>query len=111
MMNVEDNSEDTQDNITSQLPAGVVPGSQEAKTWWIEHVETPSKAAITPELKAKWGDKLTGMYEGKPLIPGPGADHGDMNYLVDKLIITQGLSPEVATKIVAKAYWKNNISK
>jgi len=46
-----------------------------------------------------------GMYQGKPLVPGSGAGQGDFSLLKDRLIWHQGYSPEVATKIAAKAKW------
>lgn len=78
-------------------------GSPEAKLWWKNILEPNVESQVTPELKAKYGDDLVGMYHGKPLIPGvAGPGQGDFNFLVDKIRITQGLDFVSATKIAGK---------
>lgn len=79
-----------------------VPGSAEAKLWY-RNVLEPSLQNVTPEMQAKYGDKLVGAYQGKPLVPGEaGPGQGDFQLLVDKIKITQGLSHGSAVKIAAK---------
>lgn len=78
-------------------------GSPEAKLWWKNVLEPSLTNNISPEMKAKYGDKIVGVYEGKALVPGvSGVDQGDFRFLVDKLQVTQGLSYGSAVKIAAK---------
>ena len=78
-------------------------GSAEAKLWWKNVIDPHTHANISPELKAKYGEKIVGVYAGKALVPGEaGANQGDFQYLVDKLQVTQGLSYGSAMKIAAK---------
>lgn len=63
-------------------------------------------AAYSPEsvakAKALGAKKAVGLYEGKALQPGIHSHDGDFNMLRDKLIATQGLSPEAATAVAGK---------
>ena len=49
---------------------------------------------------------MVGAYYGKPLVPGvegsPSEPQGDFQYLVDKLMVTQGLDKMSAVKITSK---------
>lgn len=78
-------------------------GSAEAKLWWRNVLESHAQSQITPELSAKFGDKIVGVYHGKPLIPGEaGQGQGDFEFLVDKIRVTQGLDYVSAAKIAGK---------
>lgn len=80
-------------------------GTTEAKGWWKTIVEPSTKSGITPEMKAKYGDAVTGAWKGKALVPGQaGSDQGDFQFVVDKLQVTQGLSEQAAKNIAGKAY-------
>ena len=74
-------------------------GTESAKSWWKTVMEPIAKAGATNAMKAKYGAKLNGAFEGKALVPGPGEDQGDFDYLVAKLQVTRGLSEESATRI------------
>ena len=81
-------------------------GSMKAKLWWKEVMEPVAHAQATKAMKAQYGDSVTGAYQDKPLVPGEaGAGQGDFQYLVDKLVVTRGLSPLAATKVAAKIKW------
>lgn len=87
------------------LPPGVVPGSEGAKSWWATEVDGKLTNGITAEMKAQHGDKVVGVYDGKPLVPGEaGKGQGDFNYVKDKIMITQGVDADVARQIAAKSY-------
>jgi hypothetical protein len=81
-------------------------GSERAKLWW-KKVQAPYvKTQVTEDLATKYGDKVVGVYKGKPLVPGEaGRGQGDFGYLVDKLQVTRGLTPGAATKIAGKIKW------
>lgn len=82
-------------------------GSAEAKLWWRNILEPTLGQDIPPEIKAKYGDKVVGMYQGKPLVPGEaGPGQGDFQLLVDKIKVTQGLSHGSAVKIAAKVKYR-----
>lgn len=90
---------DGADDVQDQLPDNIQPGSAKAKLWW-KQVEAQTHQDVTPEMKAKYGSKVVGAYKGKALVPGEaGRDQGDFQYLVDKLMVTRGLSKASATKI------------
>lgn len=76
-------------------------GTESAKSWWKIVMEPAVKAGATSAMKAKYGAKLNGAFEGKALVSGPGKDQGDFSYLVAKLQVTRGLSEESATRIAA----------
>src|SRR4030042_5209589 len=59
--------------------------SAKAKLWWKQVMEPHVQDQVTPEMKAKYGAKVTGAFEGKALVKGVGANQGDFNYLVNKL--------------------------
>lgn len=63
---------------------GIKAGSAKAKAAW-QVVEAQAKASK--------------MYAGKPLAPGVHVGDGDHQFLVDRLIWSQGLSPESAAKV------------
>lgn len=78
-------------------------GSAKAKIWWKQVVEPVAQSQTTEDMVAKYGDRVVGSYQGKPLVPGEaGHGQGDFQFLVDKLQVTRGLSPSAATKIAAK---------
>ena len=78
-------------------------GSVEAKLWWRNILEPSLGQDIPEDLQAKYGEKLAGVYKGKPLVPGEaGPGQGDFQLLVDKIKVTQGLSHASAVKIAAK---------
>jgi hypothetical protein len=79
------------------------PGTQDAKTWWADNVDAKLAENITPEMKAQYGDRVVGAFNGKPLVPGErGQDQGDAWYMSTKLKVTQGLSEKSAQKVAAK---------
>jgi hypothetical protein len=78
---------------------------------WFDKVMMPwTESQVTPELKEQYGDNLTGMYQGRPLIPGslgtPDAPQGDFQLLVDKLKLTQGFDQESADRIASSVMRK-----
>lgn len=78
-------------------------GSVEAKLWWRNILEPSITQDIPDELTEKYGDRIVGVYKGKPLVPGEaGPGQGDFQLLIDKIKITQGLSHTSAVKIAAK---------
>lgn len=78
-------------------------GSAAAKKWWVTVVQPHTEASITPAIKAKYGAKVVGVFNGKPLVPGEaGPGQGDFDFLVNKLVVTQGVDPSIARKIAAK---------
>jgi len=78
-------------------------GSAEAKLWFRNILEPSVTQDIPDEFTEKYGDKVVGVYKGKPLVPGEaGPGQGDFQFLVDKIKITQGLSHASAVKIAAK---------
>jgi hypothetical protein len=66
------------------LPAGIEPGTAKAK-FWFAGVEKAAKAAK--------------MYNGQPLIPGPGANQGDYELMKDGIKVKDGLSDDAATRV------------
>jgi len=79
------------------------PGGHMAKVWFKEVLVPYTKSQVTPDLLDKYGDNLTGMYHGKPLIPGEaGPGQGDFEFLRDQLIVTEGFTELAATKLAAK---------
>ena len=79
------------------------PGTQDAKTWWADNVDAKLAENITPEMKAQYGDRVVGAFNGKPLVPGERSlDHGDSWYMSTKLKVTEGLSAAAAKKVAAK---------
>lgn len=79
-------------------------GTTEAKLWWNNIFEPHVKTSITPAMKAKYGNRVLGAFNGKPLVPGePGQDQGDMAFLISKLQVTQGLSPQMSYQLALKA--------
>lgn len=86
------------------LPDNITPGSPMAKMWWTHNVDAHITDGVTPEMKAKYGGKVVGTYKGKPLVPGEaGPGQGDFQYLVDKLIVVNGVDYATAAKIAGKA--------
>jgi hypothetical protein len=80
-----------------------MPGSPEAKLWWRNILEPYAQSQITPELQDQYGDRIVGVYKGKPLVPGEaGAGQGDFAFLVDKIRVTKGLEYLSAVKIAGK---------
>lgn len=81
------------------------PGSVDAKVAW-QKIEAlgHSPDAIVKAREMGYKD-ATGIYGGKPLVPGVGGGQGDFYQLVDKLVYYHGYSPEVAMKIAAKVRW------
>lgn len=81
-------------------------GSPEAKSWLRNTLDPYVKTQVTPEMKAKHGDKVTGAYNGKALVPGvKGSEQdpqGDFEYMSDKIQITHGVDKIVADKIAAR---------
>ncbi len=78
-------------------------GTMEAKMWFAKVLEPATRHAITDEMKVQYGDKVTGAYYGKPLVPGEqGQGQGDYSFLVDKLMITQGIDKVSASSIAGK---------
>lgn len=96
------------DNEINARDCPFVPGSAEAKLWFHNVLQPYVQSQVTPELQAKHGDGLVGVYKGKPLIPGSaGPGEGDFRFLVDKIRVTQGLSYSSAVKIAGKVKaWK-----
>lgn len=89
-------------NIEHHQLVGLEPGSVEAKKAWAAiDAKAHSPESIMKAKSMGWY-KATGLYQGKPLVKGPGEGHGDYNFLVDKLIYDRGYSPEIANKIAAK---------
>jgi hypothetical protein len=81
-------------------------GTPEAKQW-IQNELTPYlKSQVTPEMKAKYGDKVTGAYHGKPLVPGVKGSaedpQGDFELMSDKIQVTQNVPKELADKVAAR---------
>lgn len=84
-------------------------GSFEAKMWWDRVMEPYARASVTIPMKAKYGDKVVGAFPThnmsgavamKPLVPGDaGPGQGDFEFLVQKLMIRQGLSEQQAARI------------
>lgn len=80
------------------------PGTGEAKKWFADNVDANLKNGITPEMKAKYGDKVVGAFNGRPLVPGErGLDQGDAEYMMVKLQVTEGVSKLGAAKVLDKA--------
>jgi len=81
-------------------------GTPEAKTWLKDVLDPYVKSQVTPEMKAKYGDKCTGSYGGKALVPGVKGSamdpQGDFDYMSDKIQVTHGVDKVVADKIAAK---------
>ena len=82
-------------------------GTTAAKMWW-SNVQVPFiKASMNhPDAMhymAKYGDKFQGFYNGKPLLRGISAQEvagqGDYNFIVDRVMITQGLSKGAAQNV------------
>jgi len=82
------------------------PGSAEAKKWFYETVD-PQVHQVNAALKAKYGEKCTGMFNGKPLIPGVKGSatdpQGDFDYMIFQLQTCQGVSEAAAQAIALKA--------
>lgn len=94
------------DGVITAQDCPFSPGTLEAKMWVKQVLEPYVQQQITPEMKAQYGDKVVGAYHGKPLVPGgegsPSEPQGDFTYLVDKLMLTQGLSKVSAAKVAGK---------
>lgn len=69
------------------LPTGVKPGTKAAKAWW---------GKVDAHAKAKKS------FSGMPLRPGPHKGDGDFDYMVNKLIVTKGLSYQSAVKVAGR---------
>jgi len=84
------------------------PGTIEAKEAWniIDELAHNEESIVLAQNSGF--DSATGWYNGKPLIPGAGSGHGDFDFLVDKLIYSDGYSPEVATNIAGAIRWGNS---
>ncbi len=84
-------------DITQSCPHPL--GSAEAKLWW-KGIENKAHAGITPAMKAKYGDKVVGVYQGKPLVPGSKGTveepQGDMDMMVDRIRVEQGMDHQTA---------------
>lgn len=81
------------------------PGSLAAKKAWAKIEAEAHSPANVQKCKALGYEDGRGMYQGKVLVPGSGSGHGDFILLKHRLIYSQGYSPEVATKIAARAKW------
>ncbi len=79
-------------------------GTPSAKKWFYQVLDPWVRSTPpTKEAHDMYGDSVTGMYQGKPLVPGvAGPGQADFKYMVDKIRITQGLSYEAASKIAGK---------
>lgn len=82
------------------------PGSPEAKEAWHQIDQEAHSTENIQEARDMGYNNATGMYKGKPLVPGPGANQSDYQFLVDKLIWYDGYSPYTAQKIAGKVMWK-----
>jgi hypothetical protein len=83
------------------------PGTQDAKTWWADNVDANLQSNITAEMKAQYGDRVVGAFNGKPLVPGErGQDQGDAWYLTTKIAVTEGLPVKSAAKVAEKVMSK-----
>lgn len=82
-------------------------GTVAAKAWWQNVQASFVKATMNnPEAMQymdQYGDKFHGFYNGKPLLTGVSAkdvpNQGDFQFIVDRLMITQGLSKGSAQNI------------
>ena len=81
------------------------PGSLEAKKAWAQIDADAHSPANVAKAKQLHPDAI-GMYKGKALVPGPGENQGDYDFLVDKLVYSKGFSPEVASKIAGSVKFK-----
>jgi hypothetical protein len=77
------------------------PGSLEAKKAWAQIDAQPHSPEMVAKAKKLGFEKATGMYMGKPLVPGP--EGNDVDFWKDRLIVKNGLDPQVAQKLVDKA--------
>ena len=78
-------------------------GSPEAKLWWSNIMVPWVKSQITDVHTEQYGDSVVGVYQGKPLVPGEiGPGQGDMQFLIDKIRVTKGLSYNSARNIAGK---------
>ena len=79
-------------------------GTYKARMWWNNIIEPYAKSQINDDMVNHYGDKVVGVYNGKPLVPGEaGPGQGDFDFMVDKLQVTRGLSINSAVRIAAKA--------
>ena len=81
-------------------------GSKQAKTWFNDVLKPTLQSNITPEMKAKHGDQVTGAYAGKPLVPGvKGSEadpQADFDLMSDRIRLENGVDQIAADKIAAK---------
>lgn len=79
-------------------------GSKGAKLWWKKVFEPHCYGQEIPaETKAKYGDKVIGMLDGGPLVPGEaGQGQKDFVFLCMKLKVCEGLDVTSARKIASK---------
>jgi hypothetical protein len=85
-------------------------GTVEAKKWFYESLKPSLANGITPEMKAKYGDKVTGAYGSEPLVPGvkgsAAEPQGDFKLMSDRIRLTQGVDKILADKITAKMMYQ-----
>lgn len=86
----------------SGLPSGITPGSEQAKKLWQQiDADAHSEANIAKAKTISGCENARGLFMGKALVPGPGANQGDFDYLVAKLHLVNGIDLTTAKKIAA----------
>ena len=79
------------------------PGSSKAQMWFSKVLQPYVQSQVNQELMSKFDDAdhpVVGVYKGKALVAGErGEDLGKLDYTIDRLMITKGVSPSGAARV------------
>lgn len=80
-------------------------GSPDAQLWWKTVIEPYIKTQVTDDMRDQYGDKCSGAFLGKPMVAGIKGSaenpQGDFDFVVHKIMVTQGLPQENAIRIAS----------
>jgi len=84
-----------------------LPGTLAAKKLAMQ-LDYVSHSPAAVKAAKKINPDATGMWHGKPLVPGPGPGQGDFDFVRTQIYLngSPSMTWDIAGKIAGKAYWK-----